>query len=72
MNIRYRIFKLEQVNSQIPDGYHQTNYSVFTLSQTGYQSDFDSYEDAVAYLSMSENIVTSWSEYTILPIFTKI
>lgn len=70
MTVRYRIFKLEHVNSQIPDGYYQTNYSVFTLSQTGYQSDFDTYEEAVTYLS--ETIQTNWTEYTILPIFNKI
>jgi hypothetical protein len=70
MNVRYRIFKFEQACKQIPDGLYQTNYSAFTLSQTGYQSDFETYEAAVTELS--ETVDANWSEYTILPVFNKV
>jgi hypothetical protein len=70
MNVRYSIFKLERVKSQISDGYHLTNYSAFTLSQTGYHQSFETYEAAV--MELSETIKANWSEYTILPIFNKI
>jgi hypothetical protein len=67
MKKTYSIYKVEHKEYEVPDGYHTTTHTKYTLTQVGYPCEYhtlESVEDALAEILSREP-----DTYTILPIY---